>query len=385
LQNWLLILGVLLFMAVFCRKLLPVVRHAQAAALLRQVNVFENSLRNRHVAMQKISFEDYLAKRKEVTMSDPQNRDPAPRTLEARRDLVGYVMFSIYRGRRHYVDDCPPWFGVSIARTVRSFVRGRVMRNFVIACIVFFTMAGTAFGKTKGPPKKFSVDLGGGVKVEMVLIPAGEFMMGSGESVEATAAFLNKTYGMTFTADCFRFEQRQPGLAYGRVIVPSSQPFSETCQNTTGSRNLGRPTCLRRSHLPPQRKSFSARVGEQAVVDADRPAFAERFCRPGSRQALDAEIGLGLFAVHRRAEDIRGSVLAFDHRVNKRLRIGGLDQNAVRDCAGVLRQRHRRGAIAGCQRHAAQVVLSGPVSSQRLTLICPLGELPEPKITHEFC
>ena len=130
-QNWLLILGVLLFMAVFCRKLLPVVRHAQAAALLRQVNVFENSLRNRHVAMQKISFEDYLAKRKEVTMSDPQNRDPAPRTLEARRDLVGYVMFSIYRGRRHYVDDCPPWFGVSIARTVRSFVRGRVMRNFL--------------------------------------------------------------------------------------------------------------------------------------------------------------------------------------------------------------------------------------------------------------
>jgi formylglycine-generating enzyme required for sulfatase activity len=52
-----------------------------------------------------------------------------------------------------------------------------------------------AGGKAKGPPKEIAVDLGGGVKLKMVLIPAGEFMMGSGESAEATAAFFNKTYG----------------------------------------------------------------------------------------------------------------------------------------------------------------------------------------------
>ena len=33
------------------------------------------------------------------------------------------------------------------------------------------------------------------MKLEMVLIPAGEFKMGSGESAEATAAFFKKTYG----------------------------------------------------------------------------------------------------------------------------------------------------------------------------------------------
>ena len=33
-------------------------------------------------------------------------------------------------------------------------------------------------GKMKSPPKELTVDLGKGVRLEMVLIPAGEFMMG---------------------------------------------------------------------------------------------------------------------------------------------------------------------------------------------------------------
>ncbi len=65
------------------------------------------------------------------------------------------------------------------------------MRHFVVGCIMLFTMAGTAFSEKKESPKKLSVDLGGGVKMEMVLIPSGEFMMGSGESAEETAAFFN--------------------------------------------------------------------------------------------------------------------------------------------------------------------------------------------------
>jgi len=67
------------------------------------------------------------------------------------------------------------------------------MRNFVIGCIVLFTIVGTACNKgskpsepsevswPEGVPRGIAVDLGGGVKMELVLIPAGEFLMGSPE------------------------------------------------------------------------------------------------------------------------------------------------------------------------------------------------------------
>ena len=84
------------------------------------------------------------------------------------------------------------------------------MRNYVVGCIVLFATAATAFSETKEPPKKAAVDLGGGVKMELVLIPAGEFKMGSGESAEETAVFFKKNYGMDFlTADSFKDEHPQ--------------------------------------------------------------------------------------------------------------------------------------------------------------------------------
>jgi formylglycine-generating enzyme required for sulfatase activity len=103
------------------------------------------------------------------------------------------------------------------------------MRNVVVAWIVLFTMAGSAFGETKEPPKRLAVDLGGGVKMELVLIPAGEFKMGSGESAEATAAFFNKTYGESLLkADFFKDEHPQHRV---RITKPF---YLGTCHVTRG-------------------------------------------------------------------------------------------------------------------------------------------------------
>ena len=56
-------------------------------------------------------------------------------------------------------------------------------------------------GKDMPTPKKHTADLGGGMKMELVLIPAGKFKMGSGESAKDTAAFFNKTYRENFPPD----------------------------------------------------------------------------------------------------------------------------------------------------------------------------------------
>ena len=77
------------------------------------------------------------------------------------------------------------------------------MRNCVIWCVVLLAIAGTAYSKgpkpsaqgkpkqeggarhkTEGPPKELTVDLGGGVKMEFVLIAAGSFLMGEEGSDE---------------------------------------------------------------------------------------------------------------------------------------------------------------------------------------------------------
>ena len=64
------------------------------------------------------------------------------------------------------------------------------MRIFVIGCVVLFTMAGTALSETKEPPKGLAVDLGGGVKLDLVLIPAGSFTMGDDSEKPAHKVFV---------------------------------------------------------------------------------------------------------------------------------------------------------------------------------------------------
>ena len=61
-----------------------------------------------------------------------------------------------------------------------------------LAAFGSLTLAIAEEPKEAGSKQQIAVDLGAGVQMKMVLIPAGEFMMGSGESAEATAAFFNK-------------------------------------------------------------------------------------------------------------------------------------------------------------------------------------------------
>ena len=87
------------------------------------------------------------------------------------------------------------------------------MRNFAIGCVVLFTMAGTACNKdskpaepgkapqesgvdskTKSLLKELAVDLGGGVKLEVVLVPAGSFTMGDDSEKPAHKVTITKPF-----------------------------------------------------------------------------------------------------------------------------------------------------------------------------------------------
>jgi formylglycine-generating enzyme required for sulfatase activity len=68
------------------------------------------------------------------------------------------------------------------------------MRNVTIGCLVLFAMAGTAFSETTEPPKELAVDLGGGVKLDLVLVPAGSFTMGDAIDKPAHKVTITKPF-----------------------------------------------------------------------------------------------------------------------------------------------------------------------------------------------
>ena len=98
------------------------------------------------------------------------------------------------------------------------------MKLYIVVCVVLAAVSESGCdvakepprnateeaAKTDAAPKKIKVDLGGNVNMEMTFIPAGEFMMGSSESAEATASFFKTKYGYRFLeADLFNNEHPQ--------------------------------------------------------------------------------------------------------------------------------------------------------------------------------
>ena len=101
------------------------------------------------------------------------------------------------------------------ARTevIRSGLRGRTVRLsahgivrhvrlrlvLAVALLAVMALGRLAFAITQEPnetgtKKQIVVDFGGGVTLKMILIPKGEYMMGSRESAADTAAFFNTIY-----------------------------------------------------------------------------------------------------------------------------------------------------------------------------------------------
>jgi formylglycine-generating enzyme len=75
-----------------------------------------------------------------------------------------------------------------------------------VAAIIGCTLAIAEEPNEAGGKKQITNSIG----MKLTLIPAGEFMMGSRESAEETAAFFKKSYGMnSLTADSFKDEHPQ--------------------------------------------------------------------------------------------------------------------------------------------------------------------------------
>ncbi len=200
------------------------------------------------------------------------------------------------------------------------------MRNVLIACIVLFAMGGTAFSEPKEPPKKVSVDLGGGAKMEIRLIPAGEFKMGSGESAEETAAFFKKNYGEDFlTADFFKDEHPQHRVRItkpfylGTYHVTRGQfrQFVDEAAYKTDAEKGERPGAMELG-LREEDVKF-----QQGILLAERGIRADRRTPRGQRK-LERRNGVLQVARQKREQDLP---TAYGGRVG--IRLPGRDDNPL--------------------------------------------------------
>ncbi len=85
-----------------------------------------------------------------------------------------------------------------------------MFRQVSTVVVVIMAVGSLAVATAAEPKPAETKEITNSIGMKLTLVPSGEFMMGSKESAEETAAFFNKTYGMdSLTADDFKDEHPQ--------------------------------------------------------------------------------------------------------------------------------------------------------------------------------
>jgi len=149
------------------------------------------------------------------------------------------------------------------------------MRYFVIGCIVLFTTAGSAFSATKEPPTELTVDLGKGVKLELVLIPAGEFLMGSPESDKDAMSWEIPQHRVRITKPFYLGKYLVTQEQWEAVIGSNPRPFKgpknlaadvswDDCQKFLGELNAKSAAGAGKYQLPTEAQwEYACRAGSK--------------------------------------------------------------------------------------------------------------------------
>ena len=155
-----------------------------------------------------------------------------------------------------------------------------------------------ADSKTKSPPKELTVDLGKGVKLELVLIPAGEFMMGSPDSDKDAAAAEKPQHRVRITKPFY----------LGKYLVTQDQ--WDGLMGSNPSRFQGPKNPVERVSWDDCQKflgKLNAKVGSGAgKFRLPSEAQWEYACRAGSKTKYcfgDDETQLGEYAWHLQNSD----------------------------------------------------------------------------------
>ncbi len=156
----------------------------------------------------------------------------------------------------------------------------------------------TPGGKTKGPPKELTADLGGGVKMELVLIPAGEFKMGSPDSDKYTNADEKPQHRIRITKPFYM----------GKFLVTQEQWEAVMGDNPSRFKGPKNPVeQVRWDDCQKFLKKLNEKVGG-GRFSLPTEAQWEYACRAGSTTRYcfgDAESGLGDYAWYDKNSDIK--------------------------------------------------------------------------------